>query len=349
MLEEDQVVHHAAVGGRSVAWSSVGSGPVLLIGGWWSSHLELDWEDPGFRSFVGRLAERHTVVRYDRPGSGLSDRGPTPAGRDEEVAVLAGVVDAVGVDRLSLLGASSGCPVAATYAAQQPDRVDRLVLYGGYARGADIASPAARDSLVSLVETHWGLGSRVLSDVFLPGANAREREAFARFQRRSAPRETAAAALRTVYELDATDQLAAVAAPTLVLHRRGDQAIPFALGRDLADRIRRSTFVELPGDEHFPWRGDPAPVSEAVSLFLSGRDPADAVRRAPTAADGAALSPREVEVLRLVAAGRTDAEIAAALVLSAHTVHRHVANIRTRLGVSSRAAAAAWAVDHGLL
>ena len=349
MLEEDQVVHHAAVGGRSVAWSSAGSGPVLLIGGWWSSHLELDWEDAGFRSFVGRLAERHTVVRYDRPGSGLSDRGPTPAGRDEEVAVLAGVVDAVGVDRLSLLGASSGCPIAATYAATQPDRVDRLVLYGGYARGADIASPAARDSMVALVEAHWGLGSRVLSDVFLPGGNAREREAFARFQRRSASRETAATALRTVYELDATDVLAGVAAPTLVLHRRGDRAIPFALGRDLADRIRRATFVELAGDEHFPWRGDSASVAEAVTLFLSGRDPATAVRRPSPAPDDAALSPREVEVLRLVAAGRTDAEIATELVLSAHTVHRHVANIRTRLGVSSRAAAAAWAVDHGLL
>jgi pimeloyl-ACP methyl ester carboxylesterase/DNA-binding CsgD family transcriptional regulator len=322
---------------------------VLLIGGWWSSHLELDWEDPLFRSFVGRLAERHTVVRYDRPGSGLSDRGPLPTGRDEEVAVLGGVVDALGADRVSLLGASSGCLIAATYAATQPERVDRLVLYGGYARGADIASPAARDSMVALVEAHWGLGSRVLSDVFLPGGNAREREAFARFQRRSASRETAAAALRTVYELDATDALAGVAAPTLVLHRRSDRAIPFALGRDLADRIRRATFLELVGDEHFPWRGDSASVAEAVTLFLSGRDPATAVRRPSPAPDDAALSPREVEVLRLVAAGRTDAEIASELVLSAHTVHRHVANIRTRLGVSSRAAAAAWAVDHGLL
>ena len=175
MIDEDQVVRHAAVGGRSVAWSSVGSGPVMVIGGWWSSHLGLDWEDEGFRRFVGLLARRHRVVRYDRPGTGLSDRGDPPRDRDEEVAVLAGLVDAVGADRVHLLGASSGCPVAATYAADHPDRVDRLVLYGGYARGADIASPAARESMVGLVETHWGLGSRVLADVFLPGANARER------------------------------------------------------------------------------------------------------------------------------------------------------------------------------
>ena len=105
------------------------------------------------------------MVRYDRPGTGLSDRGSPPRDRDEEVAVLAGLVDAVGADRVHLLGASSGCPVAATYAADHPDRVDRLVLYGGYARGADIAAPAARESMVGLVETHWGLG--------LPGAGRR--------------------------------------------------------------------------------------------------------------------------------------------------------------------------------
>ena len=191
---------------------------------------------------------------------------------------------------MHLLGASSGCPVAATYAADHPDRVDRLVLYGGYARGADIASPAARESMLGLVETHWGLGSRVLADVFLPGANAREREAFARFQRRSASREAAADALRSVYALDATDRLSAVTAPTLVLHRRGDRAIPFALGRDLAERLPRATFVELPGEEHFPWRGDTSSMSAAVDLFLEGRDPAAGVRAPLVTGDADALA-----------------------------------------------------------
>jgi pimeloyl-ACP methyl ester carboxylesterase/DNA-binding CsgD family transcriptional regulator len=345
---EDQVIHHAEVGGRTVAWSSVGSGPVLVIGGWWSSHLGLDWEDPSFRRFTLRLAERHTVVRYDRPGSGLSDRaGPPPEDLDGQVAVLAGLVEALGSDRISLFGASSGCPVAAAYAAEHPDRLDRLVLYGGYARGADVASPAARESMIAVVEAHWGLGSRVLADVFLPGATARERDAFARFQRRSATREVAAEALRTVYDLDATDRLASVRCPTLVLHRRGDRAISFALGRDLADRIPRSTFVELSGDDHFPWVGDSRAVVRAIELFLSGRDPAEATT--PAARADATLSERELDVLRLVARGLTDAEIAEELTLSAHTVHRHVANIRTRLGVTSRAAAAAWAVEHGLL
>jgi DNA-binding NarL/FixJ family response regulator len=89
-------------------------------------------------------------------------------------------------------------------------------------------------------------------------------------------------------------------------------------------------------------------VSLAIDLFLTGRDPS-VVTASPPPTAPVSLSERELEVLRLVAGGRTDAQIARELGLSVHTVHRHVANIRTRLGVASRAAAAAWAVDHGLL
>jgi pimeloyl-ACP methyl ester carboxylesterase/DNA-binding CsgD family transcriptional regulator len=343
----DQVVRHTTYGDRSVAWSGTGTGPVLVIGGWWSSHLQLDWQDPPFRRFTERLGQSFTVVRYDRPGTGLSDRvGPPPSGLEEELAVLTAVVEATGDAPVHLFGASSGCPVAATYAARDPDRVSRLVLYGGYARGADIAAPAARETMVDLVEKHWGLGSRVLADIFLPGANGRERAAFATFQRRSAPREVAAAALRAVYALDATSALPRVTRPTLVAHRRDDRAIPFALGRDLADRIPGATFVELAGDDHFPWRGDSFALATAVERFLGGRSVSSAPAAAPATAT---LTDRETEVLRLVAQGLTDAEIAARLVLSVHTVHRHIANIRTRLGVPTRSAAAAWAGDQGLL
>lgn len=352
MPPEDQVVRYATVGGRTVAWSSVGSGPPLLVGGWWSSHLELDWEDPGFRAFIRQLAADRRVIRYDRPGTGLSGRdSPPPRTRDEEAAVLAGLVEHLGEERVDLVAASSGCPVVATYAATAPDRVGRLVLYGGYADGADVASPAAREAMLAAVRAHWGLGSRVLADVFMPGASAAERERFARLQRRSASREAAAEALRAVYEMSAADVLDTIRVPTLVLHRREDRAIPFALGRDLARLVPAATFVELDGDEHFPWRGDSGAVIAAIQAFLAGRDPRPPARPSGRGSDAAApsLSPRELDVLRLVAQGRTDAEIADQLVLSIHTVHRHVANIRTRLGVSSRAAAAARATEQHLL
>ncbi len=314
-----------------------------MIGGWWASHLALNWEDRAFRMFVHALARRHTVIRYDRPGTGLSDRdGPPPVSLSDELAALAGLLEKIDYPRLSLLGASAGSAVASAYAAQNPERVDRLVLYGSYPRGADIASPSARELMVSIVEKQWGLGARVLADVFLPNATANDREEFARFQRRSASREAASTALRAVYEMDSTAYLSRVRVPTLVLHRRDDRAIPFALGREVADTVPGATFVELNGEDHFPWLGDSLAVVDAIERFLGGlpqRSPAE--QHTP-----ATLTIREREVLTLVAQGLTDAQIADRLVLSAHTVHRHVANARTKLGVPSRAAAAAWVLTH---
>lgn len=343
MTAENQVVRHTQVGERTVAWSSVGSGSPLVIGGWWASHLALNWEDRAFQKFVHALARKHTVIRYDRPGTGLSDRDrPPPVSLGEEVAVLAGLLERIDHPRVSVLGASAGSAVAAAYAARDPDRVDRLVLYGSCARGADIASPSARELMVSIVESQWGLGARVLADVFLPNATASEREDFARFQRRSASREAASKALRAVYELDSTAYLSRVRVPTLVLHRRDDRAIPFALGREVADTGPGATFVELDGEDHFPWLGDSLAVVDAIERFLDGR-PQRSLAEQHTKA---ALTDREREVLTLVAQGLTDAQIADRLVFSAHTVHRHVANARAKLGVPSRAAAAAWVLTH---
>jgi pimeloyl-ACP methyl ester carboxylesterase/DNA-binding CsgD family transcriptional regulator len=337
------------VAGRSVAWTATGAGPPLVVAGWWSSHLGVDGRGARFRHFVSRLGEHVQVVRYDRPGSGLSDRdGPPPASLAEEVAVLTGLVDAIGLDSFAMFGASSGAAVAAGTAAatsaERPGRVTGLVMYGGYAWGADIASTDARTAMLDVVRGHWGLGSRVLADVFMPSASATERDHFARFQRTFGTPEEAAVQLQHVYDLDARAILPALAAiPTLVLHRQHDRAIPFALGEDLAARIPNAKLLALSGHDHFPWLGDAKAVLNATLAHLWGQE----VQRTTSAARSeVALTARELEVLRLVAAGFTDAEIASQLVLSAHTVHRHVSNIRTKLGVTSRAAAAVWAAQH---
>ncbi|MGR0320992.1 alpha/beta fold hydrolase [Agromyces sp. ZXT2-3] len=349
----DQVIRYAEHDGASIAWSAIGRGPALVIGGWWCSHLELDWRQPRFRRFASGLAAEHRVIRYDRPGTGASDRSrPPPATLDEELAVLETVIAAAGVERLSLFGASSGGGVATRFAASHPESVDRLVLYGTYARGVDLAPPAAREAMLAVVRQHWGIGSRVLSDLFLPDATAAERDEFVEFQRRAATPGAALASLAEVYAMDSTGHLADVRAPTLVLHRRNDRAIPFALGRDVAERIPHARFVELQGADHFPWRGDAHAVVRETRAALGDRVEAGSgagAEESGTPARAPRLTDREREVLRLVARGETDAEIAAHLVLSVHTVHRHVANIRSRLGVPSRAAAAAWALRSGLI
>ena len=299
MEPEDQVIRYAEHDGASIAWAAVGDGPPLVIGGWWSSHLELDWRNARFRRFTGALARHRTVIRYDRPGAGVSDRGRIPARTlDEELATLEALVDEAAPGRISLFGASSGAGVASMYAARHPERVERLVLYGAYARGVDLAPPAAREAMLSIIDQHWGLGSRVLADLFLPDATADERAEFVEFQRRSASREVALASLRAVYDFDSTGHLGDVLAPTLVLHRRNDRAIPFALGKDVARRIRNARFVALEGDDHFPWRGDADAVVRETLAFLGVPVEAAPASRAGSAAR---LTDREREVLRLVA------------------------------------------------
>lgn len=345
-MTPDQVIRYIDLDGVSVAWCAVGDGPPLVISGWWNSHLELNWEEPRFRDYIGRLAEQRTVIRYDRPGTGASGRNvQPPASLEQEYAVLSAVVEEAGIDEFALVAGSSGCPTAVRFAARHPERLSGLVLYGGYARGADIAPPDARETVLSIVGSHWGLGSRVLADLFLPDATAVERDQFTQFQRRSSSPEIAVASLRATYQFDVTAEAGDVRVPTLVLHRRDDRAIPVSLGRDLAERIPAAEFVGLDGANHLPWRGDRVALANEIIRFLGGK-----VDEPEPAGPGLAeLSVREREVLRLVAEGCTDAEIAEQLVVSPHTVHRHVANIRTKLGVPSRAAAAAWAAARNLL
>jgi pimeloyl-ACP methyl ester carboxylesterase/DNA-binding CsgD family transcriptional regulator len=340
MSAAHQVVRFTNSGGRMLAWGSVGSGPPLVFGGWWCSHLEMDWRNLLFRRYADMFTDEFTMIRYDSPGTGLSDRAGMPiTSLDEEVAALGAVVDEVG-ERIRLFGGSSGSCVAAAYAARYPKRVDRLVLYGSYAHGADIAEPEARESILAAVDRHWGVGSRLLADVFLPEATAAERDEFVRLQRASLTGEGAALSLAAVYRMDVREHLAAITIPTLVVHRRDDRAIPFKLGRDVAARVRGASFVALDGVDHLPWRGDVESVGHAILPFLRDDRPV---------AGPPSLSDREVEILRLVAQGMGDQEIARHLVLSVHTVHRHVANIRQKLDVPSRTAAAAQAAKAGLI
>jgi pimeloyl-ACP methyl ester carboxylesterase/DNA-binding CsgD family transcriptional regulator len=333
--------------GRRVAYAVTGDGPALVAPAWWISHLELDWRDRSFRDLWSTVAEGYTLVRYDRLGVGMSDREV----RDEDltlesdVALLSAIIDELGADAVSLIGGSSGGCAAICYAARFADRVDRLLLYGAYADGPSITSPAVRDSIVGTVRSHWGLGSRLLADIFSGDADSAEQERLARYQRESASPETAAVLLELVYRNDVRSLLGGISPPTLVVHRRDDRAIPYRLGRELAAQIPTATLIPLAGNAHFPWAGDADSVARALRSVLAP----DALGHAAGDSATALLSPREREVLVLVASGLSDQEIAEQLVLSHHTVHRHVANIRQKLGRSSRTAAVAEAARLGLL
>ena len=291
------------------------------------------------------LASSHRVIRYDRIGTGLSDRAAVEPSLEAEVESLEALTAEIGSGEVDLLGISFGGCTAVEFAARHPGKVRRVALFGAYARGDDVAPPALREALVATVRAHWGAGSRALADIWIPGANASVRTRFAELQRESATAEVAAAALEAVYAADVSETARRVGAPALVLHRKRDRAIPFACGRELAARLPEGRLHALAGDTHPPWLGDQNTVVRAVSGFLA--DETTSLRVAPAA--GSPLSDREQEVLRLVADGLTNEQIARRLIVSVHTVHRHVANIRLKLNQPSRGAAASYAVRHELI
>ena len=335
-------------GGRRVAYEIRGDGPPLVAPAWWVSHLELDWQSPDFRRFWDGVADGYTLIRYDRLGVGMSDRSvrDTDLTIDGEVASLTALLDELGLERVSLLGGSSGSCTAIAFAAAFPERVERLVLYGSYPNGSAIAEPAVTDAILAAVRAHWGLGSRMLSDLFLTNAEPAEHERFAQLQRESATAETAASLLELVYRLDVHESLPHVRTPTAVVHRRDDRAIPYRLGREVAAAIPGATFIPLQGSAHFPWHGDVESVIRACREALA---PETSAPREASEPEQALLSDREREIIACVARGLSDRDIAEQLVLSPHTVHRHVANIRRKLGRTSRTAAVAEAARLGLL
>ena len=324
-----------------------GNGPPLVAPAWWVSHLELDWGDQAFRGLWESACEGYTLVRYDRLGVGMSDRD-VPDGQltlDAEVALLGAVLDELAFDRVVLIGGSSGGCTAIAFAARFPERVDRLLLYGAYAEGSAITSQEVRQAIVGTVRSHWGLGSRLLADIFLGETSSAEQERFARYQRTASSPDIAAALLELVYRTDVREELERVCAPTLVVHRRGDRAIPYRLGRELAAAIPGAVLIPQDGSAHFPWAGDARAVAGAWRSVLAP----EASARVAGEPAAVLLSRRGREVFALVARGLSDREIAEQLIVSQHTVHRHVANIRHKLGRGSRTAAVAEAARLGLL
>ncbi len=319
--------------GTELAFASVGSGRPLLSVSGWVSHLQLSWEVPEERAYLESLAQGCLLIRYDRAGCGLSAPTGRPPSLAFELDQLTAVADTLGTEPFDLMGTSMGAPVAAAWASEHPDRVRRLVLYGGWSSGAELAAPAVRDHILGLVESHWGLGSDVLTDIFAPDAHPTTRELFGRYQRASSDAANARALLALSYALDVGDLLGRVRAPTLVVHRDHDRAAPVGQAEALAAGIPDARLVVLPGRSHLPYVGDAYQLVATVRRFLGLR----ASRRG-----AGTLTPRQDEVASLIADGRTNREIAERLGIDERSAEGHVERIRLRLGFRSRAQVAAW-------
>jgi DNA-binding CsgD family transcriptional regulator/pimeloyl-ACP methyl ester carboxylesterase len=333
-----QVVRFAATPAGRVAYSAMGSGPPLVCMLGWVSHLGIMWEEPGHRRFVEALAREHTVIRYDKVGCGLSDRARTVFTMESELTALEALVEHLELKRFALFGSCESGQVAVAYAARHPDVLSSLIVYGSCARGRDLVPDEVKLSVLSLVRAHWGLGSRVLADIWFPDAPAELTAVFARMQRDAATADVAASLLDMFYRFDVADLLPMVRVPTLVAHRRGSRAVRFELGRELAALIPAAQLAALDGRMQPIYAEGADAAASTLLSFL--RDQSGT--RGPRVGGGP-LTPRELQVADLIADGLTNAEIAKTLGVSVRTVDAHVEHVRTKLGVRARAQIAVWA------
>ena len=265
---EQEIRFCATSDGVRIAYFTAGQGPTVVVVPGWISHLQLFPELPLWRAFWEKLARNHSLVAYDKHGCGLSERSRADFSLKSELRPLEAVVDHLKLRRFALYGISQSGAVAAAYAAEHPRRVSHLILYGAYARGEAIAADELKVGLKSLIGAHWGMGSKTLADLFLPGVDEASMRWFTRLQREAATQEMAAQLLDLTYSLNVVDLLPKVRVPTLVMHRRGDRAIPFQLGREMAAMIPGARFVQLEGNIHFPFFGDVDSIGRTIAEFL---------------------------------------------------------------------------------
>ena len=362
-MAADVAVRFLDFAGRRVAYTATGTGPPLVAPAWWISHLELDRADPAFRDLWDSVAEGFRLVRYDRPGVGMSDREvrEDDLTLDGELALLRAVIDGTDLDRVTLVGGSSGSSAAIAYAAQHPERVSHLILSGGYARGAlcRASSEAARERVFAtakLIELGWGDDNpsirQIFTTEFFPGATVEQMRSFNDLQRRSATPRQAAAMFLANQSLDVSDLLADVRCPTLVLHCQGDLRVPIEEARLIAASIPGARFVPLDSSNHVPLPGEPAfdRMFAEIEAFLPTESigASNGAECSEVRASLTTLTEREREVLDLIARGRDNTEIAKVLGLAAKTVRNHITQIFAKLAVVNRAQAIVRAREAGL-
>jgi pimeloyl-ACP methyl ester carboxylesterase/DNA-binding CsgD family transcriptional regulator len=313
----------------------------------WLSHVTELWTHPAAARALRKLGDGHRFVWYDRLGCGLSDPPLEQPSLESDVDHLIAVLDDLEIDRCDLIGYSFGGPTAIAFAERHPERVRHLVLYSTYARGADLSDEAAYLALVDLVRSGWDLASVTLASVFVADGDRDDVRWFNRFQRHAASPTIAADLLLHGRAQDVTGLLGRVGVPTTVVTGGGDPVVPPVRAHELARAIPGARLVTLPGRSHDPFIRDDGAVAEAILAAVEGRPTTPvAPPRLPPVPE---LTGRETDVLRCLARGAANKEIAAELDISEATVERHLTNVYRKLGATGRSDALVRALGAGLV
>jgi pimeloyl-ACP methyl ester carboxylesterase/DNA-binding CsgD family transcriptional regulator len=341
--------------GVQLAAARCGSGPLVLRAATWLTHVERVVPGSLAAALVDEFAPRHTYVEYDTRGCGLSQRRVEEISFEAWVRDLEAVADAYAPEPFTLLGFACGAGLAVEYAARHPERVRKLILFGGFATSYHSTScpdPAVQregDLLLELAALGWGHACPAFRQVFaarlMPDGTPAQWQALDELQRCTATPEVAVRFLRVMFGINVKQAAARVRCPTLVLHPKDDLTVPFEQGRRLASLIPGARFVPLEGRNHMPFPHEPAWAGfvRETRAFLGER------HSAAVAPALLSLTARQSEVLRRIAYGESDKQIAAALLLSPRTVEMHASRALQTLGCRTRAEAVRCATERRLL
>ena len=255
-----KVNYCASKDGTAIAWSEHGTGPTLVRIGHWLSHLELDWNSLVWRPTIDRLAEGRQLVRYDQRGTGMSDRSAPLTSLDNWVEDLEAVVDACGTEKVHLFAASQASPVAIAFAARSPQRVGKLVIYGGYAVGRALRqteqSEMDEPTMLGMLRAGWGKPEsafmKAFESLYLPDATAEQLKEQIDMQLATVGSDRVAELRALIDRFDVTSELMAVQAETLVLHADRDAIQPISQGQKIAAAIPSARFHRLDSRNHVP-------------------------------------------------------------------------------------------------
>ena len=339
--------------GIQLAWAEAGQGAVVVKAANWLTHLEYEWESPVWQHWIRFFSDHFRFIRYDERGCGMSERAAGDLSVDQWTADLEDVIAAAAPSEpFALLGISQGAAMCISYAARHPERVSRLLLYGGYARGVSRRGDAARETeyraIIDLVRAGWGRDNpafrRIFTSRFVPQGTSEQMSWLDDLCLKSTTAEIAAQLMQARAHVDVAELLEQVRMPTLVVHGRNDGVVPLDEGRFLAERIPGAQFVELDSENHVLLESEPAwqRFRDVTLDFLGGN-------AAKKSEDNVfqSLSPREREVYSLMTDGLSNSEIGERLAISDKTVRNHVSSLFDKLGVWTRAQAIVFARDRG--
>jgi pimeloyl-ACP methyl ester carboxylesterase/DNA-binding CsgD family transcriptional regulator len=341
--------------GTRIAYALCGSGPPLVWRGQWVHHLKSDWESPVWRPWLEVLGLRHTVIRYDWRGCGLSDRDGVEFSPEKHIEDLEAVADAAGLKEFVLLGHGAGGMTGIAYAFRHPERVTRLALYncptrGKLARAKTATEVEEAELQLKVFELGWPNENPAYGQFFtalhMTDAPPDLLRSYNDLLRLTASKTTAIELIRACLKTDVQKFAPKVTCPALVMHARENPVIPFDEGRNLAALIPGAQFVPLDSRNHILIQAEPAwpQFVDAMADFLPAG--VDAVATS-TELRFDELTAREREILEFVAQGQHNIKIAKRLGISEKTVRNHVSTIFSKLGVDGRVQAVVRAREAG--